>query len=58
MDKIETFEDYLQQVHAEDYIGTDDDMPDAFDNWVGDLDNTELMDLAEAAIKKLRKQYE
>ena len=29
------FEDYLRDIHGEDYHGTDDDMPDAFDNWLG-----------------------
>lgn len=32
------FEKYLQDKHAKHYAGTDDDMPDAFDNWICDFD--------------------
>lgn len=31
------FENYLRDIHAEDYTGTDDDMPDAFDNWLTEI---------------------
>ena len=31
-------EHYLQEKHAEEYMGTDDDMPDAFKAWMLDLD--------------------
>lgn len=31
------FEEYLRDVHAEDYIGTDDDMPDAFEGWLENM---------------------
>ena len=34
---IEDNIDKLQEVHAEGYVGTGDDMPDAFDNWVSGL---------------------
>ena len=33
-----TFEDFLKGRHSEDYHGTDDDMPDAFEGWLRDLD--------------------
>ena len=36
------FEDFLKDVHAEQYIGVDDDMPDDFDAWLGDLSANEL----------------
>lgn len=42
-----TFEDYLQEVHAKDYHGTDDDMPDAFERWLMDLDTAEVMSFAQ-----------
>lgn len=35
-------EDVLKNIHAEDYSGTDDDMPDNFEKWLEDLT---LMDL-------------
>lgn len=36
-EKSQTFADFLREKHAEDYQGTDDDMPDAFDAWLGNL---------------------
>lgn len=36
-----TYEDYLQEKHAKNYTGTDDDMPDNFDAWVSNLDSEE-----------------
>lgn len=38
------FEDFLKVKHAEDYHGTDDDMPDAFDNWLTELQVEEWLD--------------
>ncbi len=49
-----TFIDYLKTIHAEDYQGTDDQMPDDFDGWVTSLDNTELITHGENAIKITR----
>lgn len=34
-DKI--FTDYLQNIHAGIYMGTDDNMPESFDSWLSDL---------------------
>ena len=48
------FESYLMEVHARDYHGTDDNMPDDFEKWLGELDTQELMDHAE---ELLSKQY-
>lgn len=31
-------EEFLKEKHAEQYTGLDDDMSDAFDNWMMDLD--------------------
>lgn len=45
---MKTFEEYLQNVHAQEYHGTDDNMPDAFDNWVASLDVDEVIEYAEA----------
>jgi hypothetical protein len=36
------FEDYLKDVFAKDYMGTDDDMPEAFDVWISDMDHHDL----------------
>lgn len=35
-------EDQLRDIHAVDYMGTDDDMPEAFEAW---LENLTVMDL-------------
>lgn len=42
-----TFEEYLMEKHAEDYHGLDDDMPDAFEAWVSNLDSQEVGEYAE-----------
>lgn len=36
------FEDYLQEIHAEDYHGLDDDMPDDFERFIGELEPEEI----------------
>jgi hypothetical protein len=56
MTKPLTFEEYLQEVHAEDYHGTDDDMPDSFDSWLADLDSSEMLELGEKAIIRARDE--
>lgn len=50
----ETFEDYLQDIHSKNYHGTDDDMPDAYEKWVCELDVAEVIEYAEAWGKKIR----
>ena len=45
--KPETFESFLQEKHMEDYHGTDDDAPDAYEHWISNLDTQEVMDFAE-----------
>lgn len=35
-------EDKLKEAHAEDYSGIDDDMPDAYEGWLEDLDLDDL----------------
>lgn len=54
------FEDYLKEIHAEDYHGTDDDMPDAFDSWLGDdLQVDDLIEYAnDFAAKKMLETKE
>lgn len=49
-----TFMDYLQEIHAEDCPALDDAMPDCFDSWLADLDQEELIEHAENAIKLVR----
>jgi phosphopantothenoylcysteine synthetase/decarboxylase len=35
-------EEKLKAAHAEDYHGTDDDMPDTYENWMNDLSLEEI----------------
>lgn len=49
---MKTFEDYLKENHAKNYRGLDDEMPDAYEAWVSDLDLSTVMQLAEDAIKE------
>lgn len=51
-----TFEQYLQQVHAKTYTGTDDDMSDDFYLWLVNLDAGELMQYADEAIQEAEKR--
>ena len=50
---MQTFEDYLRDIHADDYMGNGDDMGEAFDEWMCELDNEELIDYAERWGKKI-----
>jgi len=50
--KKNLFEEYLKDVHAKQYIGGDDDMPDAFDKWLCEMDMDDLMKLGGEAIEK------
>lgn len=49
MDKT-SFREYLEEQHAKTYTGSDDDMPDAFEKWLSEL---ELEDW----INFMEKQY-
>lgn len=56
MKNIMKFEDYLKDIHAEDdYMGTDDNMPDDFENWLSNLDVDEIIQYADNYIKKMMK---
>ena len=41
------FEKYLQYIHAKQYQGLDDDMPDDFDNWLSELGTDKLIEYAD-----------
>ena len=46
--KKRTFEDFLQERHANIFPTLlDDDMPDHFDDWIGEQDGANMMDFAE-----------
>lgn len=45
--KQKLFEEFLQEFFNSQYNGLDDDMPDAFDTWISELDTQEVMDYAQ-----------
>ena len=50
---MKNFEEYLQTMHAEQYHGVDDDMPEDFEQWLGELDTQEVMDYADNMLNEL-----
>lgn len=42
-----TFEEFLQQKHAEQYRGVDDDMAEDFERWIMDLEIEQIIQFAE-----------
>ena len=50
------FEQYLQEIHAKDYHGLDDDMPDAYNAWVSELDAGEMREYAEEWGEELEEE--
>lgn len=42
---MKNFEEYLQDLHAEQYHGTDDDMPNDFENWTDNLDVADVLQM-------------
>ncbi len=41
------FIDYLRELHAKDYIGTDDNMSDDFDVWLSGSDVNDILEMVE-----------
>ncbi len=50
------FEEYLKEQHAQNYTGTDDDMPDHFDDWLGSLDGEDYINYGNAFGEELSKK--
>lgn len=51
--KYKSFEDYLREQHAREYSGTDDNMPDAFERWLGDIEPQDFIDLGDSYGKEI-----
>ena len=51
-----TFEDFLSDKHSKQYQGFDDEMPDAFNEWLGELDVGEVIKYAEEALVLQKKE--
>jgi hypothetical protein len=47
------FENYLQEKHADQYVGLDDLMPDDYNDWLDSLDVQEIIDYANSYIKNI-----
>ena len=43
--KYTNFEDYLKERFDKSYHGLDDDMPDAYEHWISNLDTSAVIDL-------------
>lgn len=56
--KHPTFEEFLQEKHGNGYMGTDDNMPDAFENWESNLDIQEVEAYAQEYGDSIVKKYE
>jgi len=54
---MKTFEDYLEEEFASDYRGLDDDMPEAFNEWLGQLEVSQVIDYAEEWGSELINTY-
>lgn len=52
---MKNFTEYLQNIHAEDYHGVDDDMPDAFDNWLSELEVDDIIEYADGYANKIKQ---
>jgi hypothetical protein len=50
------FENYLMEIHARDYIGTDDDMPDNYEYWLDNVDKNELIEYANKALSQQKQE--
>ena len=44
---MKTFEDYLQDIHADQYHGLDDQMPEDFIEWLGEEDVNDIIEHAQ-----------
>ena len=56
MKQPQTFENFLQDKHADDYTGIDDDMPDAYESWLTDLDIEDLINYADEYATEQRNE--
>lgn len=50
------FEDFLKEEHARNYSGTDDDMYDAFESWLAQLEIDEFISLGNRAMNRLSNE--
>ena len=51
--KDSSFEEFLEEKHAEDYQGVDDDMPDDFNNWLSELESDYFIEYGDEYRKQI-----
>ena len=51
-----SFEDFLEEKHAEQYQGLDDDMLDAYNDWLENIDIQEVIEFTDDYIKTQEEQ--
>ena len=51
------FEDFLMEKHAENYMGSDDDMSDKFDDWLTDLEIDDIIKYADKALNIQQEEF-
>jgi diadenosine tetraphosphatase ApaH/serine/threonine PP2A family protein phosphatase len=56
--KYAKFEDYLEEKHAEQYDGLDDEMPDNYAEWLSDLDPEDVIRYADEFFKEFREEID
>jgi len=54
--KYKDFEDFIEEKHAEQYIGLDDDMPDDCNEWIANLDADEWLEYGQAYAKIMKRK--
>lgn len=52
------YEEYLEILHADAYMGTDDDMADSFEHYITNLDGEEHIEHANVLIRLLLENKE
>ena len=52
---MDKFERFMQDEHALQYMGLDDEMPDNYSDWMADLSVDEWLELGEKFYKKISK---
>lgn len=54
---IQDNEGKLQDIHAKNYMGTDDDMPDKFNDWLCDLSLDEVCEMLNITVYRENQSY-
>lgn len=50
---MQNFENFLKEKHAENYMGTDDDMGESFECFLEDIEKDEMLELADEWTKNV-----